>query len=331
MESPLKSKLKRYLSETLGITLSFSRKAPPVAPFYLQGRYGFWVARLHEADCLLYTPRDTYESWSAGDVAKDREQLAELTNGMIVFVAERITQGRRRQLMSQKIPFIIPGSQLYLPDLQLDLREHFSKTRERPRHLSPSAQRILLYMIQSGYLEVDSGASLARELNISRMTSSRAMEELEYFELAEIIDKGRTKSIRISRDFKGLWEAAQKCLKSPVKKKISVCDENRGLDGGLITGGLTALAEYSNLAAPERPVFAYNRAVRDPKKQTLKWHETDDLGEADYEVEFWSYPPISIRRNVNHVDRLSLYLSLRDHEDERVQQALTEMMKGIEW
>ena len=330
-ESSLKPKLKRYLSETLGITLEPSRKAIPAVPFYLQGRYEFWLATLNGADCLFFTPSDSYEAWGALNVVRDREQLASLTDLNTVFIAERITSGRRRQLMSQKTPFIIPGSQLYLPDLHLDLREHFIKARERPSYLSPSSQRILLYMIQSGYVEMGSGAILARELKISRMTSSRAMEELEYFNLAEIMDEGRTKRIRISRDFEMLWKNAQKSLRSPVKKKIFVCDEDQGLYTGLMTGGLTALAKHSNLLAPERPVFAYNRPPGDPTKKILGWNETSDPSEADFEGEFWSYPPISVRNNVNDVDKLSLYLSLKDDEDERVQQALSEMMKGIKW
>ncbi len=37
-------------------------------------------------------------------------------------------------------------------------------------------------------------------------------------------------------------------------------------------------------------------------------------------VEVWTYPPTSLSRD-NAVDPLSLYLSLRDHVDDRVEQA----------
>ena len=33
----------------------------------------------------------------------------------------------RKRLIEQKVPSIVPGNQLYLPDLGLDLREYFRR------------------------------------------------------------------------------------------------------------------------------------------------------------------------------------------------------------
>jgi hypothetical protein len=44
-----------------------------------------------------------------------------------------------------KIPFIVPGNQLYLPDLGLDLREYFRQRSPTAQSaLSPSAQAMLI-------------------------------------------------------------------------------------------------------------------------------------------------------------------------------------------
>jgi hypothetical protein len=45
----------------------------------------------------------------------------------------------------------------------------------------------------------------------------------------------------------------------------------------------------------------------------------------------WIYAPAVISDDGKQVDDLSLYLSLRDSPDERVQGALTEMMEAMPW
>jgi hypothetical protein len=48
------------------------------------------------------------------------------------------------------------------------------------------------------------------------------------------------------------------------------------------------------------------------------------------EVEVWSYNP-ELLSGGQIVDRLSLYLSLKDNEDERVEAALEHMMEAVSW
>lgn len=43
--------------------------------------------------------------------------------------------------------FIVPGKQLYLPSLLVDLREHFKNKKTAAKGLLPSAQAILIYRI----------------------------------------------------------------------------------------------------------------------------------------------------------------------------------------
>ncbi|MFA7176805.1 MAG: hypothetical protein WC114_06125, partial [Smithellaceae bacterium] len=50
----------------------------------------------------------------------------------------------------------------------------------------------------------------------------------------------------------------------------------------------------------------------------------------DYEIEVWSYEPALFAMD-GVVDRLSLFLSLRDEEDERVEAALEQMMREMQW
>ena len=48
------------------------------------------------------------------------------------------------------------------------------------------------------------------------------------------------------------------------------------------------------------------------------------------EISVWSYAP-SLLAKGNAVDRLSLYLSLKESQDERIEAALEEMMRELQW
>jgi hypothetical protein len=48
------------------------------------------------------------------------------------------------------------------------------------------------------------------------------------------------------------------------------------------------------------------------------------------EIEVWSYAP-SLFAEGEVVDRLSLYLSLKESKDERIEAAREEMVKGLHW
>jgi len=41
----------------------------------------------------------------------------------VVYVRTRMTAFNRKRLIEQKVPFIVPGNQMYLPTLAIDLRE----------------------------------------------------------------------------------------------------------------------------------------------------------------------------------------------------------------
>jgi len=56
-----------------------------------------------------------------------------------------------------------------------------------------------------------------------------------------------------------------------------------------------------------------------------------DAGDpAGDEIETWSYDPAALATS-DVVDELSLYLSTRDHPDERVAQAADQLLENMSW
>jgi hypothetical protein len=84
------------------------------------------------------------------------------------------------------------------------------------------------------------------------------------------------------------------------------------------------------MAEPNNMVIAVRRQdwVQLRKSGTVL---EDAMDEPDaLNVEVWKYPP-AVLSSGGVVDRLSLYLSLRETEDERVEAALDKMIGEVAW
>ena len=76
-------------------------------------------------------------------------------------------------------------------------------------------------------------------------------------------------------------------------------------------------------------------AVSAPHRQAAfeagKISENGGGSESGALIEIWSYAPSVLSSEGETVDRLSLYLTLRNSPDERVQGELATMMEGMQW
>jgi len=269
---------------------------------------------------LLLVAKEDLELTPA-TIKKHFEQIQKKTNRLCIFVQEGTTSYNRKRLIEHRIPFIIPGNQMYLPELGIDLREHFRALKLSKKRLSPATQALLIYVLldQKGIALTPSKLSSALDYTI--MTMSRAFDELESAGIGEVIREGRERMLLVKESKKGIWEKAKFLLRDPVKRRVWT----KGKKPKLLSG-LSALAKKTMLASPLIPVFA----VSLDKWKKMEVIELPNREDAAFEVEVWHYDP-SLFASCGIVDPFSLYLSLKRIEDERVEIALDEMMEKIEW
>ena len=231
-------------------------------------------------------------------------------------------------MIEQKVPFIVPGNQMYLPMLAIDLREHFRRIREEAPTFSPSTQVVVLHAMLRDAGQELIPSEMAPLLGYSAMTMTRAFDELETARLAEVTVRGRERCLRFNGGRREIWEKAQPFLRSPVNKRLFI----RRIDGaeGAIRAGLTALAHYSMLAPPAYTTYALSREDWKALRQQHKIIEVPAQDPDASEIEVWWYPPALFAEH-GMVDRLSLYLSLKADHDERTETALEEMMEKFKW
>jgi hypothetical protein len=175
-------------------------------PYFLKERYGFAQAKFLGLHALLVIDTKPEEQ-SPALVRKHIDTLHTKDHDDIIYVRAQVTAYNRKRLMEQKIPFIVPGNQMYLPMLAIDLREHFRRIRQEVPTFSPSTQVVVVYTLLR-----NAGPVLitAPPLGYSAVTMPRAFDELEAASLAEVATRGRALSAIQQRPKRNLiWEKAQ--------------------------------------------------------------------------------------------------------------------------
>ncbi len=320
--------LERYVHDALGVAV----KTKPWSgadrlPHFLKESYRFAQAELLGVHALLVIDTNPEEQ-SPATVRKHLEILQTKQSAAPIYIRAQVTAYNRKRLIEQKVPFIVPGNQMYLPMLAIDLREHFRRLREESPIFSPSTQVVVLHALLRGAGQVLIPAEMAPLLGYSAMTMTRAFDELEAASLAEVTVRGRERCLRFNGGRREIWEKAQPFLRSPVSKRLFIRQTES--TKGAIRAGLTALAHFSMLAPPVYTTCALNREDWKALRQRHKIIEIPAQDPDASEIEVWWYPPALFAEG-GIVDPLSLYLSLKADHDERTEAALEEMMEKFHW
>ena len=111
-------------------------------------------------------------------------------------------------------------------------------------------------------------------------------------------------------------------MENPIKRTIYV--PRAEINDQLLLGGYSALSEYTMMNPPAVECFATDSISALEKAASGKLHNSED----QCEVQLWRYNPRKLATG-NSVDRLSLALALDKDRDERVEEAVEEMLEQI--
>jgi hypothetical protein len=328
----LSSAVQSYLQETLGLPLSDAKPWARASelPYFLKDAFEFHELVLLGQGIVL-AMQCAEPKPSLMDIRIGLNKVQALTGQRAVYVTQTLASYERKRLIEQKVPFIVPGNQLYLPDLALDLREYFRR-RAVPTQapLSPSAQALLITaLLHQPWQAQWQASALAANLGYTVMTLSRAVRELVAAGLASAYTLGRSSWLRMDLPPQQLWEQAKPALQTPVKRSVWVMDNGLGGDQPHRWAGLSALAQQSMLTEPQWPVRAISMADWKAAKEA-GIHELPEPVPGAQEWQLWRYSS-TLLPNTAFVDPLSLTLSLQNDADDRIQLALDELKKAFPW
>lgn len=315
--------LEEYLLEALDIQAkAISWKGEKKLPFYLQDTYSFYECSFPKKKSLLFISKKNTELTPA-KIHSDLKQLRQKYGDSCIYVTSAISSYDRKRLIGYKVPFIVPGNQMFLPEMGVDLREHFRKKETERMNLSPSAQALLIHVLLHKEKDIFSSSELVKTLKYSRMSIVRALDEVRALALGKELLIGNERALQVPKNRREFWEIAKTHLRSPVKKRYLIKKYRKSdllKDLGNLSG-LSALSKHSMLQSPKIPSYAIDKKTW-PQLSEFEKVFTDL--EADFEIEVWKYDPkLFAKKGI--VDPYSLYLSLRGTADERVEAALEEI------
>jgi hypothetical protein len=294
-------------------------------PIFLRDNYYFYEVTVLGSKCILIEAVD--EMPSIDQLQKHIKQIKNLTDRQIVLFYKNITRYRRKSLIENRIAFVIEDGQMYLPFLGLDLKKVHEDIEEEAKVFTTPAQITYLYFLYHKE-EVVNTTDFAKKLGFNMMTASRALNDLYNANLITYDIGGMTGR---SKEYKRIKDPdyflrGRDYLKTPVRKTIYT--KTRPL--GALTAGIDALAELSMINPPGHPIIAIDRNKLNIEKVEAVKNRDLIKDSKLVELELWDYDP-GLFSNNGHVDPLSLYASLKDETDERVEQALEEVLRGEPW
>jgi hypothetical protein len=309
-----------YIEEALGEKVT--RRPWPLPdrmPLYLKGLYHIDHVTIGGQEFLLLSPNEDPGTVTA--IKKHLRRLREEWGGPVALELPRLSRQRKQTFTAEKLPFVVPGKQLFLPFLGAILQERYDSERTSVADkLRPSAQMLLFCFIYGKnrplYL-----SRIPEKFGFSAMTVSRAGAQLLEIGLLAARKDGARKVLTSALSPKELFEKARPFLIDPVRQRFYI--NNAELPGGFFIAGESALSQKSMLSEPRVPVYGTVKARRFASRSERLLDSENQC-----QVELWRYDP-TILSGESGVDALSLVLSLTCLQDERVEMSVDDMLEGV--
>ncbi|QZT38642.1 MarR family transcriptional regulator [Halosquirtibacter xylanolyticus] len=332
--------LKTYLKEILGEPIGIERLPKnqlKVMPLYIYHAYNIYETTLLNQHVILLENKNV-DDFKISQTDKHIELLREAFSMPVVLVLAQLASYNRLRLIDKRINFIVPGKQLFIPDLMMDLRESFAPYKKQNKEtLTPSAQLIVLYHIlnrdEAEAIKNLSFKEIAEKLVYSSMAITKAVENLKQLDLIEVQGL-KEKRISFVYDRIDLWKKLKEngFYRDPVLKRVFVDEIPH--DTQLLRSNESALTEYSDMNPSRQLFFAIEKNAYYALQKSNKL-VNENKYEGRYCLEVWKYNPLTLAEIFNRypkiVDPLSLFISFMGDSDERIEMALEQIEEKYLW
>lgn len=325
----LQQHLLDYLESIIGERPCLAPEKASSLPLFLRDRFDFQTILLFGKRYVFALERETQDAESPGEYENQIQLMQAQFTESVALVLPRLPSYVRNRMVRMGIPFIVPGSQTFLPVALIDLRERFTQPKPpKGKKLTPAAQCLVLYHLQRQPLENFALRDIAKKIGYSPIMLTKVKDELESTGICRTARMGRSISLEFTTQGRDLWESVHPLLSSPVRKTIWV-RWNQPSDPALVAG-LTALSRKTIMADDRLPTYATLSATCQANLESGLYQGCKGPEDANLRLECWNYNPLLLGDS-GMVDPLSLFLSLRNFPDERVQQQLEILIEQIPW
>ena len=288
-------------------------------PLYLSSGYNFRKAEIDLCECLLIEPKVELPTLPA--LKKQIVKIQQVENIPVVICLDNMSSFRRKNMIENRIPFIVKDKQVYLPFMGTFLQAKSDKQIAGIGRFMISTQLVFLLYVYRKNKELYLSYA-TKYLKYSAMTINRATKQLERSKLFQTRKDGVNKILFSELNKSELYEKIRGYLISPIVNTYYL--SKNLVTNNMTLAGTSALSEQSMLSESTLMCYAIEQGDTDkngieiellePQKQVL--------------IEEWSYSPQLFARE-GIADPISIALSLADNEDERVEMAIEEMLNAL--
>ena len=299
-------------------------------PYFLQDTYEVVTGEVLGREIALTCLKGPHAP-PVGQMDRHVRTMHEQLRMPVIVALPQVSATERKRLIENGVAFVVPGRQLYAPQLGMILSEHFPLGGKRElARVSPATQALLIwYLLHDPVTALWQPSADAAALGYTAMTASRAVRELLQLNCFELEVRGRAKLLKLTMTRRQLWEKALPHLATPVQRSLWTDDRRMLQMHDVRLAGESALARHSTLNGPAAPVVAVTSDVITEAQDGGVRFEQRQLGDG-IEVQVWRYRP-TIESKSQTADRLSVWLSLRGAQDPRIQMALDELDGAFPW
>jgi predicted transcriptional regulator len=311
----------KYISEIFGVEtaiIPLENRLFQQLPLYITASYQVNETTFYGQRVCLLIAKTGKSELTPDQLYKQMLFVSQKLELPVVFVFNKILSYNIKRLIRKGVNFITPNKQMFIPALMMDLRKMPVSITQKAELLTSNAQLFLLYHLQKELLNGLTTQEVAGKFNQSYLTANRAVKCLKELGLCNLTG-GKEKQIQFVAKGKELWQKAQPFFQNPVER-IVFTDEILQYT----QSNINALAHYTMLNDEAKRYYAVGKDVaKNLAGETNKYAD-------DNVIEIWRYFP-DLLSDSGFVDKLSLYLLLKNDRDVRVQNELEQMINGIKW
>ncbi len=310
-----------YFSKTLGEDVALvpaNKDLLGGLPMNVSSNFSFYGGHVLGQNVLLAYIKDG-DSVPPAQMKKLLDIIHRQSKLIVILITSCISSYNKIRLVAQKVNFVIPNKQMFLPSLLLEIKPDRHIGSDLKESIPPFAQFLLLYHLQMGSIVGVNSYELRDMFDVSYGTVNKSLRWLVSKGLIKL-EGIKTKTIQIDLSNRELWNKALSMLVSPIEQ---VYYTDALLEGQMISG-VNALSSYTMLNEESKQCCAIS------KKDFKALNIVMDKQFGQNEIQVWKYNPRMLSSS-DVVDKLSLYLSLKDNEDERIQIELERLINEMPW
>ena len=231
----------------------------------------------------------------------------------------------RNALVKNGVPFVDLPRNIFLPFMGIVLQDMYRKQIVKADKMMPATQMVFLELL---YMENEESAlksEVAKKLNLTKTSITRATAQLEEMGLIQQVKSGTEISIKRNHPRKEYYEKAEAYLINPVQKVITIMRYEATFKS--LSAGETALSQVSELNPPrieECAIYKGEEVIDQLEIVDARYEELD----ACLNVQLWKYNPSYFARE-GRVDPVSLACTFKGNEDERIEMCIEELLEEL--